>query len=567
MAKINWKYEPNNKALELANEYEIHPLFTTILMNRGFQEDEVIALINNDDTVVNDPTTVKYAVEAAKAIYDFIVLNPNGRIIVQADYDCDGITSGYVMGTTLAQYHDNVIVNYPERHEGYGLQMKFCEKVVETMDSPTLLITVDNGVAAVNEVQYLIDNGVQVIVTDHHKPKETVPNCLVVDPHCYEDDYNTHLCGVGVAYKVMQIFVNQFEDKFDTNRLLPAVAIGTVADMMPMTLENIYYIRNGIALINSEYCPVPFKAFKHYNGIDEITPTVIGWDLGPTINACGRMGNTKLAGNFIFSDNLSLDDIMDDYVAEMIEINEKRKELTKKHTLNGIKQIKENEFANVVILEECEEGLAGVVANKVIEVNNRPTAVLVKTKSGNLVGSARTPDGLSILDILNECKDTIMNYGGHAGAAGLTVSSKQIDAFKEAINNACSKIDMTAYIVEEDNTEIEMAIDYEITIQDLNKDTLSVVDLLPYDKNGFSNPIFSLKTMIDKVEPTQKNPNNAFITLKQGYLSKRFWVADIVPMLEGIDKSKEVELIGTLDKNFMNSKTTPVVLKIMGVRQ
>lgn len=569
MAKINWTLHQTNKdkAKEIADSYNIHYLFVQLLMNRGLSEDEIVAIILNDLNYLNAPDTLVNAEKAALEIATFINKNPDGLIIVQADYDCDGITSGYIMGHPLAQLHDNVVVKYPERSEGYGLQMAFCEKIVSHSDCPKLVITVDNGIAAINEVQYLVDNGVKVVITDHHTPKEILPNCTIVDPHCYEGDPNKGLAGCGVAFKVVQLLLKHFPDvHYDISDLLPILAIGTIADMMPITLDNLFYIRNGLAIINSDDCPNSIKAFKEFCGIEEIVPNDIGWKIGPALNACGRMGNILLAANYIYAHE-DTKTIMDEYVAPIIKTNELRKERTKELLEISLKQVKENSLVNFILLKECEEGLAGIVANKVMETNNKPTIILVDCGT-HAVGSARTPNGLSILQLLNASAEFVDRFGGHDNAAGLTVSIENLDALEHKLNTVLTEAIISLLDTETDTSvedELDMFIDFSIDLKDLDKDTLSIINSLPYDNANFNAPIVMLETTIKHIKPTQKDPNNVWLGLIDGYIQKEFWVKDGAALFNGCKPGSKVRLIGTLKENFMKSKSTPVIVDILDV--
>ena len=277
-------------------------VFKEILAKRGITREEATQLKKNPVSLIEWPERIAGIHEAAKAISEAIY--EKRPIYVFADYDVDGMTSGYVMTSCLEGLGATVEVYYPEREEGYGLSISFGKKL-ERLELPVkpLVVTVDNGITAVEPVQYLIDRGYPVVITDHHQPADILPNCIICDPWLDQKE-GTHLAGVAVAWKVALLTEYYLEKKtgieydivFD---YLPFVGIGTVSDVMPMKLENRAIVAWALKQINSDKIPV-FNAMKEIFGLKSITAKDIGWSIAPKLNSSSRLGDTRTAAGAFF---------------------------------------------------------------------------------------------------------------------------------------------------------------------------------------------------------------------------------------------------------------------------
>jgi len=560
---------PTEIIKQISAKYEINETLAQVLLNRGLDEEKINMVINNIHEAMIDPTLLTNASLASERIYTYLN-DPKAYIIVRADYDVDGLTSGYILGQTLRDLGKcKVDVSYPERSDGYGLRKEFCEAVIDyklkSGIERVLLITVDNGITAVDEVELLQSADIEVIITDHHLPKEILPNCIIVDPHADEEDIFNHLAGCGVAFKVSQLIARLFDNESYMNNLLAPLAIGTIADMMPMSLENIAFCIYGLAQINSEDCPIGLKALKEYLGKESLSFSDIGWEVAPRLNACGRMGDVQLASRLFFTNDMDYDTIMDDIVVEIDRMNNDRKELTEEKTKEAFNQISEEDHIQLAILNDCKEGIAGVVANKIIAEYQRPIVVLVKSENC-YVGSARSTSACSIQDILKQEfeKGNVMAYGGHEGAAGLTINSENLNKFRESI--AKYKFDFIDPI--EPSTEQELLIDGTLEIKDLDMDLLEILNSIPYDKNSFAPPVFEFIVEVDKKNtiPTKKDNNNLWLAIKDKTGYKKIWAKGLTAKYVSLKNQNKVRIAAALKTDFMNSNKT-VTMEILDIKE
>lgn len=560
---------PTDIIQQIAAKYEINETLAQVLLNRGLDEERINLVINHIADTMTDPTLLTNAPLAAERIYTYLN-DPKALIIIRADYDVDGITSGYILGQPLKDFGVcTVIVSYPERTEGYGLKKEFCDKVInyktEHNIERVLLLTVDNGITAVEEVNYLQDADIEVIITDHHLPKDSIPNCVIVDPHADEDETFHHLAGCGVAFKVSQLIARLYDNESYMNNLLAPLAIGTIADMMPMTLENIAFCIYGLAQINSEDCPLGLKVLKDYLGKDNFTFSDIGWEIAPRLNSCGRMGDVTLASRVFFTEDMDYDTLMDDVIVEIDKLNSERKEVTEAKTIEAFNQVSPEDHIQLVILNHCREGIAGVVANKIIEVYHRPIIVLVKSED-YYVGSARSIENYSIQDILQQEfeKGLIVGYGGHERAAGLTVAKENLNRFRESLSHyTFDFIDPIA-----PSTEQELLIDGTLEIKDLDMDLLTILNVFPYDKETFVPPVFEFIVEVDKKNtvPTKKNPDNLWLAIKDKTGYKKIWAKGLTHKYAALTNQDKIRVAATLKTDFMNSNKT-VTMEILDIKE
>ncbi len=567
---MKWIYKeiPKEIVKYISAEYELDETFVQVLLNRGLDEISISKLVNNIDEVIEAPEDLINAPLASDRIISYLN-DDNAVIYIRADYDVDGLTSGYVMGDTLDKCGTcKVIVSYPERSEGYGLQKDFCDTVIKYKNdndvNRLLVLTVDNGITAVEEVQYLQDNDIEVIVTDHHTPKEKLPDCIIVDAFIEEESKFTHLCGCGVAFKICQLITAKLDREELLTRYLPALATGTICDMMPMTLENIAFCVYGLSVINSDECPIGYEAFKKLLGKDALTFTDLGWEIGPRLNACGRMGDVALGSKVFFADE-SLDVItaLEDLIMPIDTLNGKRKELTKEKSTEAFSHVSEDDHIQLSVLNDCPEGLAGVIANKIIEEYQRPIIVLAKTNKG-YVGSARSCDGISILDILQAeyDKGNLISFGGHENAGGLAVADNKINELRESLASYhFDNIELSSHDGQ------ELYIDGTLQIKDLNADLLNALDSIPYDKDNFTTPIFQFIVDIDTklTGPTKKNPDNLWLYIKDKTGRRKIWCKGLTATYNTLVNKSQIKIAAKVKVNFMNK--SEVSIEIVDIQE
>ena len=501
--KWSIKKVPSIKSSIYAKKLNISRILANVLINRGIGITVGNNLINNPELLIEDASNIVNATLVAEKIENS--LNKNNHFIIHGDYDVDGLTSSYIITDFLRKLGEEVELYIPERKTGYGLKQKWCNDIINNSlnnDTNYIVITVDCGITANQEIQSLLDNNIEVIVTDHHEPKEAIPNCLCSDPWMDKLSGGHHLCGAGVIWKICSL-INQ--NIVDVNDYLPYVALGTVADVMSMTPENIAIVKLGLEEINKGNGG-NINLLMKYNSreIKNLNAENISWDLAPQINACGRMGEVTTAKNFFFADDEST---VIDLIHKMIELNDKRSSVTK----SIMQEVSTVDYSDTNIcmyrLSQKDAGIAGIIAGKLCDANNKPAFVYVlKPNVITYSCSMRSTGNIDFVKILNEELDngTIKSWGGHANACGVELYSNKIEEFE--YNVSLKAID-PKYILEEQ--EIIIPVDCTIKIKDLNTKLYNEVSSLPYDKDIFSAPIFCLENIkVKAYTPYKSNKNH-----------------------------------------------------------
>lgn len=555
----------NELVSEVSAELNIDPLMVRILLSRGLSKDNIRVVMNEYHEAIIDPRLMTNASAAAKVIASYC-RNKDALIIIFGDYDADGVSSTYTMTSGLRDVAECDVEAYcPERTEGYGLSMEFAETLVSRQyEFPVLVITVDNGIACAEPVAYLKKHGIEVIVTDHHKAKsEGVPDCLIVDPHNHgEPDTFKHLSGCGVAFKVAQLVQAEF-DVYNMSNYLFAVAIGTVADVMPMTMENVAFVKYGLEQMNSEFCPKGIKTMKDYLGKDTLTATDLGWEIGPRVNACGRLGNIQLAKELFFIDNWTPDEYAEEVVNSIERMNTERKNFTDK-AKKMMEQIEvTDEPVFFMDVTGYPEGVVGIIANKAIERHNKPV-FLMAGHGDMMTGSARSVGGLNLHAVLQPEQDlgNIVKWGGHEVAAGITILR---DKFEELKANISSRVaELMPEQTEEEETEEELLVDEFIEIVHLNESTLNLINTVPYDKKVIPAPVFALCDVeVLSTSCSKNNPKNIKFTIKDGTGRTEMWAWGFADQYKELGEPKRIHIAGSVERNFMNKRQ--VTMKIVDV--
>ena len=571
MIKIRNKEIDNKDIKKLAVKYKTTEKIIKLLLNRGYKEEELGKYIQKDDYYVAPFDSITNCTEAATIIKSYLE-DDEAIIYTFGDYDVDGVMSrNTVEGIFLAikeSIDSKVTLKYktPNRVEGYGLGMEWCKKTFPRKTTKRILvITVDNGITKKEEVAYLQSKGVEVIITDHHAPKKgQVPDCLIVDPWLNDlnDDNALGLCGAAVAYKICGRLLELYED--DSNFILnylPNAAIATITDMMPATQENIGLVSYGLWLIKNGYASEAINHYKAYVN-KEITVKDIAFEIGPQINACGRMGNIELATNFMFATD---EDELEYFYNEMINLNEERKVLEKKIVENIFAQDFSNDLMVIVNVPELG-GLGGTVASKVVEHFRKPCILL----SGNgevLHGSARSFGGISLHALFSDevKKGNIVDFGGHHAAAGITVRANKIDDLRKSINNTLASLILELSNEEVIEKEPVIEVDDIINLKDITRSTIAPYSELVFF-GDFKEPVFALMNLdVIEARSSSNNPDHLCLNLQDStvkavknrygkLVGKELWIWNKMPAYKEIGEPKKVNLIGKIVPDFRNPK-------------
>ena len=542
----------NNQLKNLLTGY--NEMIVNVLVNRGYDKEIIESLLNtgysNELPLYDDITNVKIGAD----IIESHIAN-GSEIWIFGDYDSDGVNSTYILGdainTIIYKTNSDSTINLkiPERTEGYGLNMNWCEElVVNKTNKQILVITVDNGIAQNREVAYLLENDIDVLITDHHQPNGNTPkNVFIIDAFYNNDNENNKgLCGAGVAFKLAMTLLDRYPE-IDIDemyyRYMIHVAIATITDSMPMTKENIQYVYNGLQLLKDGYGSTAMNYYKEYNANTELTPKDLAFGIGPQLNACGRMNNTGLAIDYLFSDDEDVEDLYNDIVV----INDERKSKTKEAIKTAEKTMDINSPSIVLALNNVS-GIAGIIASDLSSRFGKCTIIF--SSHGNnkyLVGSARSTGRINILNLLRELDtDAVVKVGGHSSACGVTIKANKFDEFINALNKAINELPCPIEIEEEH--ELEMIVDDFIELKDINKANCDALKDLYFFTE--SNPTFALDVEIVKTKASSNNPNNVMFTVKDNETEFAFWSWGIGAQYEALNKPTDVILVGEIEYKF-----------------
>ena len=487
------------------------------------------------------------------------------KILIVGDYDVDGVISTYVLYIAISKCGGNVSFHIPDRiKEGYGINESIIKKASE--DNIDIIITCDNGIAAIEQVKLAKELGIKVIITDHHDVpfieednvrKYVVPEAdYVLNPKQENCNYEfDKICGAGVAYKFVQCLYKEFnipnEELYD---LIQYVAIATVCDVVDLVSENRILVKEGLKRINNT-SNIGLRALFKETGLEgkEITVYSLGFVIGPSINASGRLEQAEWALKLLITKDKNE---AEDLAKKLNELNKDRQELTQTGLEEAIKIIEENNMAKdkvlVVYLEDVHESIAGIIAGRIREKYNLPTIILTKAHEG-AKGSGRSIEEYNMFEELLKCKDLLGKFGGHPMAAGMSIPSENIDKFREKLNEVTTLSD--------EDIIPKVSIDMPLPINKINYKLIDEIALLePYGK-GNPKPNFAVKgLMVKAARILGKNNNVLKLNLTDGYLNiDGIYFGDIEVALE-IIKNK----FGEYEYNKMlNGQTNMVKIDIV----
>ncbi|MBQ3046998.1 MAG: single-stranded-DNA-specific exonuclease RecJ [Clostridia bacterium] len=410
----------------------------------------------------------------------------NERVLVFGDYDADGVCATTVLYYCLKEFGINADIYVPEREEGYGINLDTIEKLNANHDLK-LMITVDCGISDKDKIKILNDNDVDVIVTDHHEPPTEIPDTICINPKLSGQDYPFDgLCGAGVAYKLGRALISDAADKY-----LDYVALATVADSMDLVKENRDIVVEGLKLLNNQR--TQRLSFKYLLGDNnkQITAQTLAYVIAPRINAGGRMGDAATSLKIFTTEDPNK---IFDLAAKLSEYNVAR-QMECDNIYHQAKEMisRDRLDENAVIMvkdEKWQAGFVGIVAAKLVEDYSRPVIVFAGY-DGYYKGSARSVDGVNIHDAITSAKDILLSFGGHAQAAGVSVSKENFSALSDALNRFVNNLD---YIPDGDKTIFaEWNVDKPLSLRFARE-----IDQLEPFGVGNRRPVFT--TEVDAIE-------------------------------------------------------------------
>ena len=435
---FKWNYKPpaadeKKAAKELGEKLNISPILAFLLIRRGIStESGAKRFFHPQLADLNNPFLMKDMDVAVDRLND--AMGRKERILIYGDYDVDGCTAVALVYRFLQQFYSNIEYYIPNRYEeGYGVSKKGIDYANE--NGIKLIIILDCGIKAIEEVAYAKSLGIDFIICDHHVPDETLPPAVaVLNPKRSDDSYPfKHLCGCGVGFKFMQAFAKNNGIPF--SRLIPLLdlcAVSIAADIVPVVDENRILAFHGLKILNQNPS-IGLKAIIDICALSgrEIAMSDIIFKIGPRINASGRMDNGKESVDLLVERDLS----RALKTAKHIDCyNEQRKDIDKQMTEEAnqiVSRLESQKHHTSIVLydENWKKGVIGIVASRLTEIYFRPTVVL--TREGNIAtGSARSVTGFDIYSAIKSCRDMLINFGGHTYAAGLTLRWDDIPEFR-----------------------------------------------------------------------------------------------------------------------------------------
>ena len=473
---------------------KLNPIVIELLSKRGItQKQDIMEFVSLSPRRTYDPFLMLNMDKASDIILDSI---RNGKkICIYGDYDADGITSVAILMQSLRKLTDNVFYYIPSRFvEGYGLNKDAIHNI--KAKGAELLVTVDCGSVSYSEIEYAKEQGLEVIVTDHHNIDERAADCLIINPKQETCGYPFRdLAGCGVAFKLVCALQRKSgQDKSFLKDVLDLVAIGTIGDIVPLVDENRTLVKYGLKAIRTTRRKGLLKLFE----MMALKPATIDADniayvLVPHLNAAGRMRDASLCVEMLLSDDNRL---IHNGAEELIRCNKERRKVQDEAYGKCVdiveKHLKNRNFIMIKCLD-AHEGITGIVAGKLKDRYKRPVAIVTPAAEG-LKGTGRSVSRLNLYDIMKEQEEYLEKFGGHAAACGFTMSD---DNFREL----ASRLDeAVAHMLEKDSTifDEETNIDMELTLDQINLSLFNDVQLIGPFGHKNKKPIFAVKNVTVK---------------------------------------------------------------------
>ena len=495
MSRKKWLVSALDKELasDIAEEYDIDPFCSLLLVSRGITDDSEIFDFFSKECRLSDPFEIKDMDKAAARIRKAI--EEKEKILIYGDYDADGVTSTALLYLYLKSENADVITYIPDRNsEGYGLNLDAVKEISEK--GVKLIITVDNGISAFNEADYISSLGMDLVITDHHKASHTIPQAVaVVDPHRYDCPSEFKLwAGVGVAFKLVCALSDKTTDEL-LDLYSDLVTIGTIGDIVSLTGENRAIVKHGLKILNKTTRP-GVKALKQIAGVDgkEINASTVAFSLVPRINAIGRISSAEEAFRLLISEEEGNALF---YAQTVDSSNVTRQDVEKIISGEAEAQIRNNPemlYDRVLIFsgENWHGGVIGIVAARLTQKYGKP-CIVITDDGKEAKGSGRSIEGFSLYEAINSASHLLNHFGGHTLAAGFGLDSENIDDFKKAVQDYAKTVEMPFATV---------ALDCKLKPEFISADVLDVISALEPFGAGNPQPMFGLFGMtLTSVQP------------------------------------------------------------------
>lgn len=505
-------YRANTRMI--AEKYKISEIFAQVLVNRGlFDWDSMNRYLQPKKEQMRDAHQMKDFAKAVDLLCEGI--RQKKKILVVGDYDVDGVMATYILYEGIREAGGYAGYRIPHRvKDGYGIREYMVEEAKE--QGYHMILTCDNGISAYTAAEMAEKLGMDMIITDHHEVpkvdgKEIIPPAkAVVDPKQESCGYQfKELCGAGIAYKIAEALLQWAGKEEKTEEFLSFAAIATVCDVVPLKDENRAIVKLGLEKLNCCTNAGLRALIEQQQFHGNINSGHLGFRIGPCINAAGRLKDAKI-GLELF---LEKDEQMAQKKAqELILLNEERKNYTAEAVKKAVESIEQSEIRTqkvyVVLIEECHESVAGIVAGRIREQYYRPTLILTRSQEG-LKGSGRSIPGYHMQQALMECKEFLTEFGGHAMAAGFSLPEENLEAFQKTLNDNCT-------LREEDFIE-KIAFDLEVPLADMTTEVVKELDYMePFGEQNQKAVFAKRNVTVTSVRRCGKENQIAQVQLKDG---------------------------------------------------
>ena len=532
----------------IAEKYQISPIIARLMRNRDVIGDEAIDFyLNGTVEDLYDGLLMKDMDRAVEILKEKIEEGKKIRVI--GDYDIDGVNATYILQQGLAGLGADVDTDIPDRiKDGYGLNQMLIDRALE--DDVDTIITCDNGIAAMNEIAYGKENGMTIVVTDHHevpyleengeKKYLLPPADAVVDPHRADCEYPFKgLCGAAVAYKLVEVLYrvsgkSEQEGEHLQESLMENVAIATIGDVMDLVGENRVFVKKGLELLKTTKNE-GLHALMQCTGVDtaNLNTYHIGFVIGPCINAGGRLDTAKRALELLNASNRREAVTL---AADLKELNDSRKEMTEEGVEEAVRQIESSSWKDdqvlVVYLPECHESIAGIIAGRIKERYYRPTFVLTKGETG-VKGSGRSIEAYDMFAEMSRCRELFTKFGGHKLAAGLSLEEEKIEVFRKRINELA---DLT-----EEDLQMKVSIDMRLPFPYINEELIHELKILEPFGKGNGKPLFAeskLRVIQPRIFGKNRNVLKCRLEDQQGNQMEAVYFGEVEDCLRQMEKKQ-----------------------------
>ena len=492
----NWikREQPSKDDIKSLNEtLKIPEFICSLLLQRNINSlEKAKQFFRPNLDLLHDPFLMKDMLK----VVEMLEASKSKKIMILGDYDVDGTTSTAMLFKYFDNKGFNISYYIPDRYlEGYGVSVESIEYAEKNNFS--LIITVDCGIKAVDQVDLAKSKGIEVIICDHHLPAEELPKAYgIVNPKQSDCDYPfKDLCGCGIAFKLITAHNIISDHSCDVFEFTDFVALATISDMMPLIDENRILVFYGLKRINENPRIGLINFLKSINS--KIDESKVSFNIGPRINAAGRMKSGKIIVDLLVQEDRNRASIMSN---EVEFLNQNRRATEKNVFQEAVKQINKNSYTNIVYSEKWSKGVLGIVASRLIEHSYKPTIVMTNSDTELLTGSVRSVSGFDVHEALSKCADNIFQFGGHKYAAGLKVKKSNFKDFKVQFENTVKKT------VDEEMFRKTFSYDILLHFSEITHENVKIISRMSPFGLGNTKPVF--------------RTNNCFLDYKLKFIGK-----------------------------------------------